>query len=152
MKPGVCFEDHAPVIRGSLELVVRRSGRVVLHEKDHNLIVNVARQNMARLLTGEGSNRIINRIAVGTNPTPPSPTDTAITNAFVKPISSFSYPTPTSARFNFLIRENEANGMAIAEFGLIAADGSLFARRTRGGKVIEKEDDLEIEGFWTILF
>lgn len=152
MRPGINFLEHAPVIRGALELVVRRSGRVVLHEKDNNLIVNIARQNMARLLTGEGSNRIINRIAVGTNGAPPSPDDTAITHAFIKPISSFSYPTPTSARFNFVIKENEANGMAIMEFGLIAADGSLFARRTRGGKVIEKEDDLEIEGFWTILF
>jgi hypothetical protein len=152
LRPGVQFQDQVQAIRGSLELIVRRSGRVVLHDKDRNLIVNGARQNMARLLTGEGSNRIINRIAVGTNGAPPSPTDTAITNAFMKPITSFSYPTPTSARFNFLIKENEANGMAIMEFGLIAADGSLFARRTRGGKVIEKEDDLEIEGFWTILF
>ena len=152
MRPGVQFQDQAHTIKGSLELIVRRSGRVVLHDKDRNLIVNVARQNMARLLTGEGSNRIINRIAVGTNGAPPSHTDTAITNAFIKPITSFSYPTPTSARFNFLIKENEANGMAIMEFGLIAADDSLFARRTRGGKVIEKEDDLELEGFWAILF
>lgn len=140
------------MLRGSLEIVVKRRGKVIERDGEHNLIVNVARTNMARLLAGEGENRIINRVAVGTNGATPSPDDTKITNAFVKPISGFTYPTPTSVRFDFTILEHEANGLAIVEFGLIAADGSLFARRTRNGKVIEKEADLEIDGYWTILF
>lgn len=140
------------VLRGSLELIIRRRGNIVERDVESNLIVNVARQNMAKLLAGQGTNRSITQVAVGTNPNPPSPDDTAITTPFIKPINGFSYPTPTSVRFDFTILESEANGMAIVEFGLLAADGSLFARRTRSGKVIEKDQDLQIDGFWTILF
>lgn len=152
MRRQMQFQERSGVMRGRLELVLRRNGKVVEHDPGDNLIVNVARMNMARLLSGEGQNKVVNRVAVGTNGAAPTPDDTVITSAYMKPISGFVYPTPTSVRFDFIILENEANGMSIVEFGLVAADGSLVARRTRGGKRIEKEDDLEIEGYWTILF
>ena len=52
--------------------------------------------------------------------------------------------------FSFTIGKAEANGKKIREFGLLCSDGTLFARKTRG--VIEKADDIEIVGTWTIIF
>ncbi|MBE3584828.1 MAG: hypothetical protein IMW94_01400 [Thermoanaerobacter sp.] len=150
MRNKVRFSEPRRTLRGVLELVIRRRGRIVEVYKDPNLIVDAARVTMARMVSGESAGLAINRIAVGTNPAPPSPADTAITNAFIKPVSGYTHTTPTSTTFNFIILESEANGMAIVEFGLLCTDGSLFARRTRG--VIEKAEDLEIEGQWTILF
>lgn len=138
--------------QGMLEIIVKRKGVVIEHDVDHNLVVNAARVNMAQLVAGQGARKTITRVGVGTNGTAPSPEDTMLTGAFVKPISSFSYPTSTSVKFDFEILESEANGLSIVEFGLICDDGSLFARRTRSGKVIDKSDDLEIYGYWTILF
>jgi hypothetical protein len=144
--------DRFPTIQGTLELFLRRKGVLIEHDLDHNLIVNTARTNMAKLVAGEGTNRAITKIVFGTNGTAPSPDDTAITNPLVKSISGFTYPTATSVQFTFTLTGAEANGMAIAEFGLRCADGSLFARKTRNGKVIEMDTDLELSGYWTILF
>jgi hypothetical protein len=37
------------------------------------------------------------------------------------------------------------------EFGLLCADGTLFARRTRT-KPINKESDISLSGSWTIIY
>lgn len=137
-------------LQGELKIIVRRRGKVVEEWQDKNLIVNLPRQRIARLLAeGAGSLPKITQIAVGTNSTPPSGSDTQITSAFVKPLSGFTYVDPQTVRFDFIILESEANGKNIVEFGLIAADGTLFARRTRTGAIV-KDTDVEIEGSWTI--
>jgi hypothetical protein len=46
---------------------------------------------------------------------------------------------------------SEANGMAIREFGLLTANGTLFARRIRANPIY-KESDISIEGEWIIIF
>jgi len=65
-------------------------------------------------------------------------------------VSDCTYPATGEACFAFTIGAGEANGKSIREFGLLCSDGTLFARRTRG--VIEKADDIEITGTWTIKF
>jgi hypothetical protein len=50
---------------------------------------------------------------------------------FLYEVESAGYPAPGQARFNWLVAANEANGMAVMEFGLICADGTLFARYVR---------------------
>ncbi len=52
--------------------------------------------------------------------------------------------------FAFTLNTGEANGKTIQEFGLLCSDGTLFARKTRGG--IVKADDISIAGTWTIKF
>jgi hypothetical protein len=139
-------------IKGMFELMVRRKGVLIEHDLDHNMIVNTARTNMAKLIAGEGTNRAITKIVFGTNSTTPTANDTAITNPVTKAVSGFTYPTPTSVQFSFNLTGAEAGSISIAEFGLQCADGTLFARKTRNGKVIEMDDDLELSGYWTILF
>lgn len=137
-------------LQGELKIVVRRRGEVLEEWQDKNLIVNLPRQRIAKLLAeSAGSVPRITQIAVGINSTPPSGSDTQITSGFVKALSGFAYVDPQTVRFDFIILESEANGKNIAEFGLISADGTLFARRARAGGIL-KDADVEIEGSWTI--
>jgi hypothetical protein len=115
-----------------------------------NLIVNLGRSALARLLAGEVTERSIDRIGFGTNGVSPSSADTALTASFEKALDSFTYPDAQSVRFAFDLDFDEANGMSIREFGLICEDDSLFARKTRDA--IVKTDQLKIVGSWTIIF
>lgn len=134
---------------GELLLVIKRRGRVVEVWSSQNLVVSAPREQLALALAQGGTVLPLTHVAVGTNGTPPSGTDSAITNPFTKPLLRITRPQPTILECEFVILPDEANGMAIQEFGLLRSDGSLFARRTR--KVIEKDADLEIDGFWRVL-
>lgn len=143
------FEETAQ-LRGELELSIRKAGIEVERYIDHNMIMNVARDALARLLGGDGTGKTITHIGVGTNGNGPDPADTQLTSAYTKKISGHSYPATGRVTFSFSIGRAEANGKKICELGLLCSDGTLFARRTRG--IIEKADDIEIIGTWTIIF
>lgn len=143
------LEDAAP-LRGSLELHITRAGLEIEHYRDDNMIMSSARDALARLIGGDGAGKVVTKIGVGTNGDGPSPDDTGLTNSYTKTLTSHSYPATGSVVFAFVIGPAEANDKAIREFGLICGDGSLFARKTRGA--IEKADDIEITGTWTINF
>jgi hypothetical protein len=134
-----------------LELKIFRNGKLVESFKEDNLVVEAGRNKQARMLGGV-TGLHVTKIGFGSNGTDPAPGDTVIANMFSKNITAVSYPSTTQVRFSFVLTEAEANGLSIREFGLICADGTLYARRTRGGKVIDKDSDLSIEGQWTIYF
>lgn len=137
-------------LRGSFAINVRRSGELIESWRDDNMIMLDARDALARLIAGEGAGKVITRIGVGTNGSGPTPDDTALTGAFIKSIQGFEYPAGGRVQFNWRLETAEANGMVIREFGLITADATLFARKTRAP--IEKADDISIDGAWTIIF
>lgn len=143
------FEDTTPP-RGEFVLSIRRNGVEVESYADRNMIMSSARDALARLLGGDGSGKMITHIGVGTDGNGPEPGDTALTSAYKKRLSGHSYPSTGRVAFSFTIGKAEANGKKIREFGLLCSDGTLFARKTRG--VIEKADDIEIVGTWTIIF
>lgn len=143
------FEDATP-LRGEFTLSIRKNGVEVEHYADHNMIMSSARDALARLIGGDGSGKTITHIGVGTDGSGPDPADTGLTSAFTKKLSGHSYPSTGRVSFSFTIGKAEANGKKIREFGLLCSDGTLFARKTRG--VIEKADDIEIVGTWTIIF
>lgn len=138
-------------MRGILEIVVRRKGEVIERWRGENLIVNGARNHAARLFAGDGENCAIAKIAFGTNGSSPVVDDTEITDAFTKPVTGFEYPDTGQIQTNWDLNTNEDNGMAIMEFGLLSADGTLLCRRVRE-KPIYKESDISIEGHWTWIF
>lgn len=146
------FGEQAPV-RGILRLRIKRKGKIVEDWEDRNLVVDAGRGIMARLIGGE-TGLGVNRVAFGTSGTDPAPGDTManIVNAFMKPVAAISHPLPTQTRFDFVLLESEANGLAIRQFALVCANGTLFAHRTRGGKTIDKDNDIEISGQWTVYF
>jgi hypothetical protein len=138
-------------VEGSFSMRVYRKGKLVETYEDHNLIVNGGREQMARLVAGNVANRHITKIAFGTNGDDPLPPDTAITGAFVKPVTGYEYPAFNKVQINWSLAVNENNGMAISEFGLFCADNTLFARKIRATP-LNKEDDISIEGQWVIVF
>lgn len=142
--------DKSPPPRGIFELNVKINGRIVEHYLDKNLIVDEARPSLAHLVGGDGIGKNINRIGFGINPAMPAPGNTALTGAYIKGFVSHNYPSPGRVQFVWTLATTEANGINIAEFGLLCADGSLFARKSRG--VIAKDADMSLDGSWTIIF
>lgn len=138
-------------MKGILRITVRKGGEVVEEWEDHNLIVNGARNQAARLFAGDGENRTIAKIAFGTSGTTPAVTDTEITGAYTKAVTGFSFPDVGQIQTNWELGTSENNGMAIMEFGLLSADGTLLCRKVRE-KPIYKEADISIEGHWTWIF
>jgi len=126
--------------------------------QEHNIIVNLARDQMARLVAGEFEDRHITKIGFGTDITKATVDDTELKEVYVKDLDGFEYPKMGEVQFNWELDEDEANGMAIAEFGLFCEDGTLFARRRREDKQgeplppIPKASDISLEGTWTVSF
>jgi hypothetical protein len=160
--------------RGIFKMIVRKSGKIIEHYEDKNLIVNNAKLLMAHLIGGDTNGKFITSIAFGTNGTQPTPDDTMITNAFMKPVSNVAYPgyemeevnwgpilgLPNDlftewlgyqVRFDWELLTSEDNGQAISEFGLLSGNQTLFARKNRNSP-IHKAPDISIEGSWIIVF
>jgi hypothetical protein len=144
------FVEQTP-LRGTLRYTVFKNGVSVERFEGSNLIVNGARIRMAHLIAGDVAGRSINRISVGTNGGAPAVDDTEITEDFTKEAEGFEYPADGQVQINWKLLVSEANGMAIREFGLLTADGTLFARRVRENPIY-KESDISIEGEWIIIF
>lgn len=142
------LEDARP--RGELEISVLKNGIEIERYRQTNMIMNSARDALARLIGGSGAGKVVTRIGIGTNGDGPHPEDEELTEPYIKNVSGVSYPASGEVAFAFSVGRGEANGKKVREFGLICSDGALFARRTRG--VIEKEDDIEINGNWIIKF
>lgn len=140
-------------IKGEFTLFVHdKAGRIIEKYIDKNLIVNVAKTSMSKLVGGNGANKNITKIAFGTNGTAPDVADTIITGSVTKSISggSITYPEFNSVQFAFTLDYADANGMSITEFGLLSNDDSLFARKTRSA--IAKTVDIKFTGTWKITF
>ena len=136
--------------RGIFALVVRDiNGRLIESYTDNNLIVDGARDAMARLVSSIGD-RVITKLGVGTGTSPATPSDKNLTNPHYVDVLSFSYPSSGAVTFTFKLGADDANGMAITEYGLTCTDGSLFARKIRS--VITKQSDLIFEIAWTLKF
>jgi hypothetical protein len=143
------FVEDFP-LKGILTIKVFKNGVLVDTIIENNLIVNGARDQVARLIAGNVIGRSINRIAFGTNGDEPTVDDTAITDQFVRNVKSFSYPAMGQVQIDWDLPVTENNGMAIMEFGLLTADNTLFARRIRQDPIF-KEADISLEGYWTIV-
>ena len=144
------FVEKVP-LRGTFGMKVFKSGKLIEEIQDENLIVNIARNQMAHLVAGEVENRNVAKIAFGTSNTEPVATDTTITDQWAKVIAGHSYPESGKVQFDWELLTTENNGMAILEFGLLTADGQLFARKIRTNP-IHKASDISIEGHWTLIF
>jgi hypothetical protein len=153
---GISFVDRHGFVKGILQYKAYRhvngEKRLIEDFNDKNLIVNMAREQMAHLIAGDTvTNRRVARISFGVNGTGADVLDEAILNPFTKDVDGYEFPVRTQVRFNWLLSTSEANGMAIREFGLFMANNALFARRVRNTP-LNKESDISLEGSWTIIF
>jgi hypothetical protein len=113
--------------------------------EDDNLIVNGARNQMARLIAGDFAERNITKISFGANGAEPTVNDAVITGAFTKDVSGFIYPAMGQVTIAWSLLTSEDNGQAIMEFGLVCEDDTLFSRRVRADPIY-KAADISIEG------
>lgn len=138
------------VFKGLFEVRIYKGERLLEEYRDENMIMNLAKDALAKLIAGAGAGKVITKIGFGTNGSGPTPDDAALTTSFSKAIATITYPVPGQAKFGWNLATTEANGMLIKEFGLICSDNTLFARKTRGG--IDKASDISLDGSWTIIF
>lgn len=136
---------------GVLEVFAYRGDVLVDHLLDKNLVVNTSKLLQSRLLGGDVTNKSVTQIQFGTNGTAPVVGNTSITGAYGKALDGHSYPDSASVSFTFSLAAGENNGMAILEFGLVSADGTLFARKTRSS-ALNKASDITLTGSWVITF
>lgn len=137
-------------IQGVFTLQIVKNGDIIEQFEEQNLIVNGAKNQLARLVGGAMTGRNITHIGFGIGTNAANPNDTGLSNGFFKPVTSISYPTTGQVAFTWSLSTAEANGLAITEFGLRCADNTLFSRKTRAA--INKSDDISITGTWTIIF
>ena len=125
------------------------AGNLLEHYREENLVVSIGKTDVAKLLAGDAAGKKVSKIAVGTSATTPAAGDTALTGAFSKAVTGYSFPEGNSVLFSWSIEDNEANGMTIREFGLLTDDDTLFARKTRSD--IVKTSAVRLVGTWKIV-
>ena len=92
------------------------------------MILAAGRTNVEKLLSGDAAGKKFVSIAVGTSDTAVSDTDTTITNAVVKAISTVDYLSDGYVQFNTTLEANDP-AMVINEIGLINDAGTLCYRK-----------------------
>lgn len=145
------LRDLANRPQGRFQLRVTRRGKLIELIDEPNLIVVGSQAAHAHLLGGDVTGYSITQIGYGTNLTAPVFGNTALTGAYVKNLDSHTYPASNQVQFNFSLASGEANGTAIGEFGLLFANGGLYARKVRSA-ALAKDTDLSLTGSWTISF
>lgn len=143
------FQDSTKPCRGDFHLAVYKDGKIIDRVDDHNLVVDAGRIRLAELAAGKSS-ACITKIGVGSGSTAEAADDTELEGQQLFPLTSATVDG-RDARFDFLIDNSQANGLKIHEFGLFCADGTMFSHRVRTG-LIEKEDDIQIKGYWILHF
>lgn len=137
-------------VRGEITLKIYKNGRVIERWQDHNIVVNLGRTILSKLLGGAGAAYVLTQIGFGTGTGAEAVGNTALTNAVIKNLGAVTYPAFNAVRFAWTLETNEGNGKAITELGLFTTGGELFSRRVRS--VINKTADIRLEGTWTIYF
>lgn len=139
------------IATGTFNLHVYENDALIDTISEHNLVVTLGHQNMAKLIGGDAAGKKIEKIGVGTSSAPPAPENTALTGPFIKAVGGATYPDTQSVLFSFDIDNAEANGMTIREFGLFSSDNVLCARKVRTGEII-KTSAIRLVGTWKLTF
>ena len=143
--------DEIPRVSGHFHMEVHRGAALVEVIDEPNLVVVGSKTCLSRLIGGAVSGKSVTNIGFGTNGAAPVSGNTALTGTFSKALDAVSYPASNQVRFAWSLGTGEANGMAIMEFGLLAGDGTLFARKTRSA-AFNKDADVTVSGTWTLTF
>lgn len=126
-----------------------KDGKLLYNEVANNLIVNVGKQSLARLLGSADSDKRVTQIGFGTSGAVTAGTNTSIENEFVKALDGVTY-SGTSAIFEYALETTENNGVTIREFALFSDDDTMFSRIVRNP--INKTADIRLSGTWKITF
>lgn len=149
-------------LQGELHMKIMRGGTLYHVERMKNLIVLQGRYNMAQMLGG-ATGLHITHIGIGEGSGPVASTDTQLVNPLLLDITERrigsgllteegdTFDDDRIIQFHFRIGKSEAIGKPIWEYGLFAADGTMFSRLVRGREFIKDGTD-RIEGWWQVQF
>lgn len=141
------------ILRGSLNIrvykIVDGIKSLIDGFEDDNLITTTGLQLIAYLLVGHPGNNKITKVGVGIGTSEPGRPDTGLTNAYIKTIDSYTFPSENTVKYKFSFNSGDGNGRLVSEFGLFSGDEVLFSRKLRT-PAIPKAADIIIEGNWLI--
>lgn len=146
------MQDCGRPPRGTLEVTIYRYGRVIECARRPNLVVASAATVQSLLLGGTVSGKSIAQVGFGSSLSPAAAGNTGLSSdAYFRPIDAVSYPAPGQVAFAISLGQFEASGLALAEYGLLTGDGTLFARQVRPEALL-KDTSLSLSATWTISF
>ena len=149
VKTMLSLSDKIVPCKGEFHVRVLRGGEVIDRIDDHNLVVDAGRIRLAELAAGK-SGAYITHIGLGSGAVAEDVSDTTLADQQLFPLTGATV-NGRDVQFDFFIDTWEANGLAIHEFGLFCSDGQMFSHRVRKG-VIEKQNDIQIQGYWILHF
>lgn len=135
-------------IKGRVRIEVS-DGRVI--EQD-NIVVNNGRNRIASLIA-QDSTAFPSHIAIGTDATAATVTDTTLGTEVDRNAISSDSATAAVATFKAFFSKSEANGNTIAEVGMFdqAAGGTMFCRSILSSTVA-KTASISLTITWTLTF
>ena len=129
-----------------------RDGALIEDIEGPNLVVSASRFIHAQLVGGSIIGNTIAQIGFGSNSSGAVFGNTNLSaDAFYKAFDSISFPNPNQVAFGFSLGTTEANGLLLAEYGLMTASGALYARRVRATPIL-KDLSISLNATWTISF
>ena len=135
-------------LQGTVTMELRdRAGRLVLRDTNHNLVVDDGLNLVATLLSGSGT--APTRMAIGSDNTPPDPSDTALGSELAR--VAFTSATVTDNTIVWVGTFGPGVGTGtVQEAGIFNASsgGTLLARITHGAFAKGASDTLTIT--WTL--
>ena len=149
--------------KGQMVIKIYRDGTLLSSETVDNLIVNGGKAALAHLLGNNGTGKHIATVGIGEGADPPAAEDTVLTGSVTVSIGETRIATgleaedgslfdaPNIVQFHFNFDKATGNGIAIREYGLFCADGTLFSRIVRAAAFVKTDIDA-IRGFWQIQF
>ena len=138
-------------VHGEFDLVHIRGGRVVSRETVQNLVLNVGKEAIAKLVAGLHSNPI-SYIQIGQGDNAPAVTDTHLYAFYSEGLAAASYAEGYKAVFShtFQFSENATICEAGLADGVVAGSPKMFTRQTFSGRDVIPDDLLQIT--WRLTF
>lgn len=137
-------------LSGEVELIHRdKDGNIIDKQKIKNLIVNVGKEYVAKLINGVVTDPFT-YIQIGTGTTAPVSTNTTLETFYAEGSAACSYEADYKARFAYTFNFTES--VTITESGIFdglqATSPHMLSRRTFTGKAMSATESLEV--IWTI--
>lgn len=152
-------------ICGKVEKILRSGDDVIERHIDHNLVVNVGKSGLLRMLA-EGISAKADKIAIGSGgvaegnpfiPIAPLATDRALAKQVMqKTIDTHTYEYDVNGKvvsvtFKTLFISSEVNAI-VSEVGIIMNNLDMFARHTFPSMYLGADKGYSLEILWTFLF
>lgn len=164
-------KDTIPMIGRVSKILRDRDGNVVQEHTSGNLVVNVGKNYLLKLLTGDTAGTFIASLAVGTlgvssgdqfTPIMPTISDTGLAGPIsgsggIKAVDSYTYngtSPQTSVTFKAVFSSSDVNQIvseAVLQFNN-SGTAVIFARHTFPAMYLRNDKGYSLEVSWTIAF